>query len=127
MNIPPRVAGKNRGLERRAGKEILQLLSIEEIPRAAGIRSIAAQESDAATSVAEGSPGEGVAMDFAAEFQGMLAGVVGNVINELSDAVRSLKLGPLESAQAGEEISAKADARQAAGEGTGNTRVKTVT
>src|SRR3982074_3555044 len=127
MNISPGVAGQNRGLERCAGKEIFQLRSIEEIPRAGGIRSIGSQESDAATGIAEGSPGEGVAMNFSAEFEGMLAGVVGDVINELSDGVRALKLGPLESTQAGAKISTKANARQPAGEWTGNASVQTIT
>src|SRR4030081_714005 len=118
MNISSRVAGQNRGLERCAGKEIFQLRSIEEIPRAGGIRSIGSQESDAATGIAKGSPCEGVAMDFAAEFEGMLAGVVGDVINELSDGFRPLKLGPLEPPQAGKKIPTKANARQPAGEWT---------
>src|ERR1035438_1385272 len=58
-------------------------------------------------------------MQFAAELEGVVAGGAGNVIDDLRDRVRSLELWPLESTQAGKEISAKADARQAAGKGTG--------
>jgi len=54
-------------------------------------------------------------MQFTAEFQRVLAGGVGNVIDELRDGVGSLELWPFEAAQAGKEISAKPNARQSAG------------
>ena len=54
-------------------------------------------------------------MNFAAELESMFASGVRNVIDELRDGVRPLEFRPLESAQAGEEISAKTNARQAAG------------
>src|ERR1019366_562925 len=50
-----------------------------------------------------------------------------DVIDELDDGVRPLELWPLETAQAGEEISAEPDARQSACVGTRDASVEPIT
>src|SRR5580700_1404044 len=75
----------------------------------------AAEECNTASSVAVCGVRHFVVVEFAAELQSMPPGDVGNVIDHLGDGVGSLKLRPLEAAQAGEEITAKSDARQATG------------
>src|SRR6202521_5686058 len=57
-------------------------------------------------------------MQFSAELDRVAARRAGNMVDELHDGVRSLKLRPLETTQAGKEISAKPDARE-------STRVRT--
>src|SRR5271165_6413966 len=85
-----------------------------------------AQERDAATGVAVGCVRDVVVVQLAAELQGMLAGCVGNVVNDLGDGVGPLELRPFETAGSG-EITGKRNARQSAGVWPGHAGVKTVT
>src|SRR5579871_3874008 len=66
-------------------------------------------------------------MEFGAQLDGMLAGRVRDVIDKLRNGIRTLELGPLESAEAREEIAAEADTRQAAGERPAHAGIQTVT
>src|ERR1700722_889497 len=72
----------------------------------------AAQERDTASGIAVGGVGYLVVVEVSAEFKSVLTGSVRDVIYKLRDRIGPLKLWPLESPQAGEKISAKADARE---------------
>src|ERR1700685_274574 len=125
MQVPPGITREHRSFERIAGQKIFQRR------RSVGIgcswsQCDAAQESDAAPGVAERTTAHIIAMQLTAELQGMFSGSIGNVVDKLDDIVGPLKLRPLEAAQSGEEVSAKADARQPSSKRTGHTRIKTV-
>src|SRR5450755_2631967 len=66
-------------------------------------------------------------MQFTTELERVVAGGTGHMIGELNDGVRSLEFRPLETAQAGEEIAAKPDAWQSAGEWTRDAGVEPIT
>src|SRR4029077_15946616 len=65
-------------------------------------------------------------MQFSAELEGVAAGGVGNMIDELHDGVGALELWPFKATQARKEISAKPDARQSAREWTRDAGVEPV-
>src|SRR5664279_1362221 len=114
--LPCGIAGKHGGLERSARKEIFQLRRVEGLARIIGVGSIAAQECNAAACVPESPAGHRVAMNLAAELDGVIARCVGNVVAELRDGVRPLELWPFEATQAGKEVAGKPDTRQSSRE-----------
>ena len=65
-------------------------------------------------------------MHFATEFQGVFTRSVGDVIHELRDRIGPLKFRPLEPAEPGEEVTAKTNARQAAGVRSAYARIQPV-
>ena len=67
-----------------------------------------------------------VPMNLTAELDGVLAGGVGNVVDELGDGIRPLELRPFETTQAGKEVAAKPDAGQSARVRTRDAGVETV-
>src|SRR5216683_2862174 len=109
MNLPPRIAGLYRCLKRGTGEEIFQLRRVEWWPRGiSGIWSVASQKCNAASGIAKRSAAEGLAVQIPAKLEGVFAPYIGDVIYKLGDRIRPLELGPLESAEAGEKISAEA-------------------
>src|SRR5258708_25800420 len=128
MNLPPRTAGLDRCLETRAGEKVLQLRGVERRPRGVGrIWCVASQKCNTASGIAKRAAAEGLAMQVAAKLEGVFAPYIGDVVDKLGDRVRPLELGPFESAEAGEKLSAEADARQASGQRSAYARVETVT
>src|SRR5208282_215295 len=123
MQMPPRITREHGCLERVAGKEILQCGGSVGIRRCRS-QGDATQESNAAAGVAKRSTAHVVPMDLAAEFQSVFSCGVGDVVDELDDIVGALKLGPLEAAQSGEEVSAKADTRQPSSVWTAHARIE---
>src|ERR1700678_1155594 len=111
MQMERRISDLDRRFERLACQEIFE-----------GSRSGSASDCDATeksyatSSIAVRGVRHFVVVQFAANFQSGPAGCIRNVIDYLRDRIRSLKLRPLETAQAGKEITAKSDAREAAGE-----------
>ena len=74
--LPGGISDQHRDFERRTREEVLQLRSVEEISRVAGIGRVPAQECDAAPSISEGAVGYTVPMNLAPEFDRILAGGV---------------------------------------------------
>src|SRR5258708_40247014 len=105
VDLPPGIANLNGRLEWIAGKKIFQ--RCRAVSRSYGH---AAQECDAASSVAKRAATHAVTMQFAAELEGMRSHGVGSMVDELRDRVRSLEFRPLKSAQAGNECSSESAA-----------------
>src|ERR1019366_2548274 len=112
---------------RRTGKKVFQGRGIESHIRIARSRRVCPQECNAATGIAVGRVRDPIAMELRPEFQRMLAGGVGNVIDELCDGVGPLELWPFEATQARKEVAAKRDARQSARKRTGDASVEPIT
>src|SRR5258708_18654051 len=121
VNLPPGIANLDGRLEWIAGKKIFQ--RCRAVSRSYGH---AAQERDAASSVAKRAATHAVPLQFAAELEGMRSHSVGNMVDELGDRIRSVEFRPLERAHAGNEGSGKAHARQPSGERPAHARVQAV-
>ena len=118
MELASGIANLHGGLKRVSGKKIFQGCGVGQ--------SHAAQERNAAPGVTESAAIDVVAVNFAADFQRVLARGVRNMVDELSDGIRPLEFWPLEATQARNESSGKANARQPSGEWSAHARVETV-
>lgn len=123
MQMQCRISDFNRRLERRAAKEVFEWARTVRSRIAA---HNAAQETDTTAGIAVRRIRHFVVVEFATDFKGVLPGRVRDVIHNLRDRIGSLEFRPLESAETGKEISAKADAGQAASKGPAYTCIQTV-
>src|SRR5215469_18104985 len=126
VQLQSRITYLNRGLQRGTGKEIFQRGRVQGSCRVRGIRGVSAEERDTAAGVAESRIGHIVAMQFATKNHCVLARRVGDVIDELLDAVGALKFRPLEPPQPGEKVTAKANTGKTAREGPGLSGIEAV-
>src|SRR5579864_9816921 len=97
----------HRRLERQSSKEILQR---SRPSRTWVCAHDAAQERNAATSIAIRGVRDFVVVHFAAELNRVFTRCVRDMIHELRDRIGPLKFRPLETAKSRKEITAKADA-----------------
>ena len=123
VQLQRRVSHFDRGFEWKAGKEIFQ--------RARTIRSRictcdTTEESNAAARISVGRVPHVVVVHFGSDLYRMLARRVGDVVGKLRDGIRSLELGPFETAEPWEKIAAKTDPGQASGKRAADSRIETV-
>src|ERR1700686_865134 len=109
-----RISHLQRRLKRQARKEVFEWARKRSAVGRRARTENATKERDASACISVCCVGHVAAMQFAPELDRVVARGAGNVVDELHDGVWSLKLRPLESTQAGEEISTKPDARQSA-------------
>src|SRR5580704_15577132 len=121
VQMQSRVSDLDRRLEGQAGEEVFQRRG----PRPGPDRN-ATQKRNAASGVAVSGVGHFVIVQFAAKLHRVLACGVRDLIDELSDGVWPLELRPFKPSQSREKITAKPNARQAAGEGSTYPRVQAV-